>query len=86
MNSIILALHIIGGICLLCFLAILVATVIIFIKMLILAYKNKKQTQAEWLYHDTDVNDMTIYKCSKCGRKQFGTSKYCASCGSLMEE
>ena len=39
----------------------------------------------EWVFHGLDHNDMPIVKCSVCGRKQFGGSKYCASCGAKMD-
>ena len=35
----------------------------------------------EWEFIRQDDNDMPIYKCPMCGRKQFGKSKYCGSCG-----
>ena len=35
----------------------------------------------EWEFIRQDDNDMPIYKCPMCGRKQFGRSKYCGSCG-----
>lgn len=35
----------------------------------------------EWEFIRQDDNDMPIYKCPICGRKQFGRSKYCGDCG-----
>jgi hypothetical protein len=44
------------------------------------------QKQGEWVSCGLDHNDMEIIKCSECGRKQFGYSKYCANCGAKMKE
>ena len=39
-----------------------------------------------WLVHGVDENsDLTILKCSVCGRKQFGYSNYCGACGAKMD-
>lgn len=39
----------------------------------------------EWITHGIDENsDLTILKCSNCGRKQFGYSNYCGACGAEM--
>lgn len=40
----------------------------------------------EWIIHGVDENsDLTILKCSNCGRKQFGCSNYCSGCGAEMD-
>ena len=39
----------------------------------------------EWLFHDTDENDMTIVKCSECGRKRYFGANYCPNCGAKMD-
>lgn len=44
------------------------------------------QKQGEWVSCGIDNNDMEIIKCSECGRKQFGYSKFCATCGAKMNE
>ena len=44
------------------------------------------QKQGEWVSCGIDNNDMEIIKCSECGRKQFGYSKFCATCGAKMKE
>ena len=38
-----------------------------------------------WLFHDTDENDMTIVKCSECGRKRYFGANYCPNCGAKMD-
>lgn len=38
----------------------------------------------EWEFIRQDDNDMPIYKCPICGRKQFGRSKYCGDCGNRL--
>lgn len=38
----------------------------------------------QWEYIGDDDNDMPMYKCPMCGRKQFGRSKYCSSCGNRL--
>ena len=38
----------------------------------------------EWKFIKQDDNDMPMYKCPMCGRKQFGRSKYCGSCGNRL--
>ena len=39
----------------------------------------------EWITHGVDENsDLTILKCSVCGRKQFGYSNYCGDCGNRL--
>ena len=38
----------------------------------------------EWEFIGQDDNDMPMYKCPMCGRKQFGRSKYCGSCGNRL--
>lgn len=38
----------------------------------------------EWVYHSTDENDTIIFRCSECGRKQYGNSHYCPNCGADM--
>ena len=38
----------------------------------------------EWGFIGQDDNDMPMYKCPICGRKQFGRSKYCGSCGNRL--
>ena len=43
------------------------------------------QKQGEWVSCGIDNNDMEIIKCSECGRKQFGYSKFCATCGAKMD-
>ena len=35
----------------------------------------------EWKFIKQDDNDMPMYKCPICGRKQFDKSKYCGNCG-----
>ena len=45
----------------------------------------KAQKQAEWRYVRKDKNDMWIIQCSNCGRKQYGVSLYCATCGAEMK-
>ena len=40
----------------------------------------------EWIIHGVDENsDLTILKCSNCGRKQFGCSNYCSGCSAKMD-
>lgn len=41
--------------------------------------------RGEWVYLGTDGNDIAMFRCNKCGRKQFGISKFCASCGAKMK-
>ena len=43
------------------------------------------QKQGKWVSCGLDNNDMEIIKCSECGRKQFGYSKFCATCGAKMD-
>ena len=38
----------------------------------------------EWEFLGQDDNDMPIYKCPICGRKQFGRSRYCGDCGNRL--
>lgn len=38
----------------------------------------------EWEFVGQDDNDMPIYKCPMCGRKQFGRSTYCGDCGNRL--
>ena len=38
----------------------------------------------EWEFIGQDDNDMPMYKCPMCGRKQFGRSKYCGGCGNRL--
>lgn len=38
----------------------------------------------EWEFIGQDDNDMPMYKCPVCGRKQFGRSKYCGNCGNRL--
>ena len=38
----------------------------------------------EWEFIGQDDNDMPMYKCPMCGRKQFGRSKYCGNCGNRL--
>lgn len=38
----------------------------------------------EWEFIGQDDNDIPIYKCPMCGRKQFGRSKYCGDCGNRL--
>lgn len=38
----------------------------------------------EWEFVKQDDNDMPIYKCPICGRKQFGKSTYCGDCGDRL--
>lgn len=51
-------------------------------------YRNKNCIDGapHWIFVRQDDNDMPIYKCSHCGRKQFGRSKYCGSCGTRLYE
>lgn len=52
----------------------------------LLANNVKFEKQGKWVSCGLDHNDMEIIKCSECGRKQFGYSKYCANCGAKMKE
>lgn len=38
----------------------------------------------EWEFIGQDDNDMPMYKCPMCGRKQFDRSKYCGNCGNRL--
>lgn len=45
-----------------------------------------EENEAEWL--DTDEQDEMygdLFKCSRCGAEQIGTSKFCPDCGADMK-
>ena len=63
-------------------------------RYLIQSFENKERflsadvapvVHGEWIIYGVDENsDLTILKCSNCGRKQFGCSNYCPNCGAEM--
>ena len=42
------------------------------------------QKQGKWVIAGKDKNDMCIFQCSNCGRKQYGATLYCSTCGFEM--
>lgn len=42
------------------------------------------QKQGKWVIAGKDENDMCIFQCSNCARKQYGATFYCSTCGFEM--
>ena len=39
-----------------------------------------------WIYIcNSEVNGLKIVKCSECGKRTYGSGKYCPNCGAKME-
>lgn len=45
-----------------------------------------QQKTGWWIYiANSKVNGLKIVECSSCGRRTYGSGKYCSNCGAKME-
>ena len=43
--------------------------------------------KGHWIYiRNSEVNGLKIVKCSECGKRTYGSGKYCPNCGADMRE
>ena len=43
------------------------------------------QRTGHWIYiRNSEVNGLKIVKCSECGKRTYGSGKYCQNCGAKM--